>query len=302
MSAAEKAGSGFILQFDGNLWAGNSLIPGDPRPQNRNGKMLEQFLTRNQHLKIVNALPQCKGLITRRRMKNGEAEESILDLFIVCNKVLPFVTNMVIDEEKIYVLTNYKQYAKKRKAIDSDHMTEYMDLNIEVEPAKPERIEIYNYKDEASKVTFKKLTSETEEFTKCFQNQNPLLGQIENWTKLMDKYCSKSFKKIRIKKNDIKPINPSLKKLINQRNSLLKYPPNFQTGRNIEDITKRIYEIETEENRNKMIKNFEKLSDNLANVNLHNVWKKIKQIWPKNGSSIPTAKKNHQGHKKSSCT
>ena len=181
VSAADQAGSGFILQFDGNLWAGNSLIPGDPRPQNRNGKMLEQFLTRDQHLKIVNALPQCKGLITRRRMKNGEAEESILDLFIVCNKVLPFVTNMVIDEEKKYVLTNYKQYAKNRKAIDSDHMTEYMDLNIEVEPAKHERIEIYNYKDEASKVTFKKLTSETEEFTKCFQNQNPLLGQIQNW-------------------------------------------------------------------------------------------------------------------------
>lgn len=28
--------SGFILQFDGNLWAGTEIIPGDPHKQNRN--------------------------------------------------------------------------------------------------------------------------------------------------------------------------------------------------------------------------------------------------------------------------
>ena len=31
-------GAGFVLHCDGNLWAGNGIIPGDPRPQNRNGK------------------------------------------------------------------------------------------------------------------------------------------------------------------------------------------------------------------------------------------------------------------------
>ena len=28
---ADISGSGFILQFDGNLWAGNGIIPGDPK-------------------------------------------------------------------------------------------------------------------------------------------------------------------------------------------------------------------------------------------------------------------------------
>ena len=38
---AKRAGAGFILQFDGNLWAGDKIVPGDPRPQNKNGKYFD---------------------------------------------------------------------------------------------------------------------------------------------------------------------------------------------------------------------------------------------------------------------
>ena len=31
---AEQSGAGFVLQFDGNLWACSELIPGDPKKQN----------------------------------------------------------------------------------------------------------------------------------------------------------------------------------------------------------------------------------------------------------------------------
>ena len=62
---AHNSGSGFILHFDGNLWAGKDIVPGDPRPQNRNGKLFQEFLEKNPHLSVVNALPECEGLITR---------------------------------------------------------------------------------------------------------------------------------------------------------------------------------------------------------------------------------------------
>ena len=94
---AEQSGAGFVLHFDGNLWAGKELVPGDPRQQNRNGKMFEEFLDRHPHLSIVNALPECEGLITRRRLRDGQWEESVLDFFVVCSKVFPYVTRMVID-------------------------------------------------------------------------------------------------------------------------------------------------------------------------------------------------------------
>ena len=189
---------GFIFHCDGNLWAGSSIIPGDPREQNKNGKIFEEFLARNPNLIVVNSLPLCKGKITRHRIKDGKEEKSILDFFIVCRRILPFVTSMVIDEEKQFILTNYKPARKGSKAKDSDHFTEYLDIDLKVNPAKPVRKEIYNFKCKESQDTFKDITSNTEEFSKCFENNLSLLDQINNLRKVLKFKCQKVFKKIRI--------------------------------------------------------------------------------------------------------
>ena len=78
---ASSSGSGLIMQFDGNLWAGSDIIPGDPKSQNRNGKLFKEFLVRNPHLTVVNALPLCQGIITRSRLRDGKLEQSVLDFF-----------------------------------------------------------------------------------------------------------------------------------------------------------------------------------------------------------------------------
>ena len=101
---ASESETGFLLYFDGNLWAGEQIIPGDPRSQNRNGKLFQQFLERHPHLTVVNSLPICEGLITRKRWNDGKLEESVLDFFVVCDKILPFAEKMVIDEDKVHVL------------------------------------------------------------------------------------------------------------------------------------------------------------------------------------------------------
>ena len=61
VNEARKVNNAFILHFDGNLWAGSKIIPGDPRPKNRNGKMFENFLSSNPHLTVVNSLKICGG-------------------------------------------------------------------------------------------------------------------------------------------------------------------------------------------------------------------------------------------------
>ena len=142
VESAWNSGSGFILQFDGNLWAGPELIPGDPRQQNKNGKLFQEFLNRNPNLHVVNALPLCEGLITRSCVKENRVEKSVLDFFVVCTRVLPHITTMVIDEEKKFILTNYKNARNGAKAIDTDHFTEYMDVNLQIITEKPERREI----------------------------------------------------------------------------------------------------------------------------------------------------------------
>ena len=55
-----------------NLWAGKSIIPYDPREQNRK--------------------------------QNGKLEQSVLDFCVVCPIILSHITRMVINENKKYVL------------------------------------------------------------------------------------------------------------------------------------------------------------------------------------------------------
>lgn len=220
---AHESNSGFILQFDGNLWAGPNIVPGDPRPQNRNGKLFEEFLSRQKQLTVVNSLPVCEGLISRMRVKNGKEEKSVLDFFVVCSRVLPHVSRMKIDDDKKHILTNFKPARKGRAATDSDHFTEILDVNLEIVPEKPKRIEIYDFKDMKAQVLFKDKTSNTDEFSKCFNNSKNIEEQICQWRRVLNTFCKMVFKKIRINtKKKMKPLSSEIISLINQRNKLLK--------------------------------------------------------------------------------
>ena len=102
-----------------------------------------------------------------------------MDFFVVCTRVLPHITKMVIDEEKKFILTNYKNARNGAKAIDTDHFTEYMDVNLQIITEKPERREIYDFKNRESQAAFKENTSKTREFSDCFETDQPLLEQVE---------------------------------------------------------------------------------------------------------------------------
>ena len=52
---------------------------------------------------------------------------------------------------------------------------------------------------------------------------------------------------------------------------------------------------EAEANRNKIIENFQSFSQDPENVNLGHVWKVMNKVWPKFGTSVPSAKKDHKG-------
>ena len=99
--------AGFILQMDGNLWAGSEVVKDDPNECNQNGKLFKTFLKNNPHLHVVNSLNLCEGKITRIRITIKKEEKSILDFFVVCSRVLGLLVKMVIDEEKQYALSNY---------------------------------------------------------------------------------------------------------------------------------------------------------------------------------------------------
>ena len=290
---ADHLGNGFILQFDGNLWAGPDIIPEDPRAQNKNGRLFQEFLERHPHLKVVNSLPLCQGLITRSRLRDGVLEESVLDFFIICHRILPFVEKMIIDDKKEHILTNYQAVRSGGKATNTDHYTEYMDVNLEFESEKPKRVELFDFENKESQLTFKRITSETEEFSNCFKGRQSLQVQVKMWQKVLKSHCHQAFNKIRIRKNKMKPVKSSLSKMIDKRNILKREDANALLIQNVEeDIAKE----EAEENQNIIIENFKPLADNPEKTNLQQMWKLHAKLWPKNGNAPPTAKKNHKGN------
>ena len=112
---ADMAGAGFILQMDSNAHMGEQLIKNDPNVQNLNGKLLSQFLDRMPQLTVINSLPICEGLITRMRKTTKGTEMSVLDVFVTCSKILPFVKKMKIDEKRENHLTNFSAFQKVGK-------------------------------------------------------------------------------------------------------------------------------------------------------------------------------------------
>ena len=291
---AEKSGSGLIIQMDGNFWAGKNIIPNDPRPQNNNGKLFQQFLERNKNLTVVNSLEICEGLITRKRSRDGKIEQSILDFFIVCDLVLPFLSKMVIDEDKKHILTNYENVKKGGKANDTDHSTEYIDLNLKISTEKPVRKEIWNFKNKKAQNKFKIQTSKTNDFTNCFNSELSLEKQIQNWRNILTKNIKDNFKKVRItKKIKGNVFDKKVNKFVNIRNKIM----NDQVNRyhEIEEIKKEIAEMEAKMNRNKIVENFQSFSENPESLNLQQVWKLLNKLWPKVEPKLPSGKKNHRG-------
>ena len=53
--------------------------------------------------------------------------------------------------------------------------------------------------------------------------------------------------------------------------------------------------MQAEDNYLLIMKNFKRFSDNPENINLQEIWKILKTIGPKHGSTLPIAKKDHKG-------
>ena len=185
---------------------------------------------------------------------------------------------MVIDEKKEHILTNYKEAKRGGKAIDSDHFTQIMDVNLQIIPLKPERKEIYNFKNKESQDMFKEITTNTQKFSECFNNDLPIFKQVENWRNVLKSNCQRAFKKIRIDKKKHVKINPKIINLVDQRNKLRKKHKNFEDSEEVKTIEKEISCLEADENRESIIKNVKRFSDNPENVNLLEVWKVLKTI------------------------
>ena len=106
------------------------------------------------------------------------------------------------------------------KVIKADHKPMIMKLNLSINPTKPEKVEILDFKSAKGQAKFKVNTNETDIFTKCFSISDLVMKQISQWRQELDKVNKKSFSKIRIRPKHLKP--SAANSLINKRNKLAK--------------------------------------------------------------------------------
>ena len=177
VNQAELEEDGLVIQMDGNLHCVSDIVENDPNIQNQNGKLFFDFLKRNPSLIVVNALNVCEGLITRKREFEDKIEEAVLDFFIINERMLPYLTKMIVDEERNYTLSNFAQKKKNGKVIETDHNALIMEMNIEVNQKKPERVEIFNLKNKQCQEAFKEETEQNRQILECFMDELPVEKQ-----------------------------------------------------------------------------------------------------------------------------
>ena len=154
------------------------MIPNDPNPINKNGKYLKQFLKEHENLILLNSQSFCQGLITRTRNTVLRTEKAVLDFFIVCNKMLPFIMKVVIDEERKFALTNYAGKIK-----ESDNFTMIFDAQFSHERKVVDMVELLNFKNQECQAIFKEKSPNRMELLECFQSEDSVTVQGAKWFK-----------------------------------------------------------------------------------------------------------------------
>ena len=121
-------------------------------------------------------------------------------------------------------------------------------------------------------------------------NSNNVDLQAQDWMKTLVAHCDQAFPKIRIRAKHIKRSEAS--DLIDKRNKLLK--TKTDDSKEVTQLTEKIASILEEEGRSKAYR-FRKYCDKGNTLNVTEMWKLKKKIWPKKASALPVAKRDHGG-------
>ena len=312
---AELEGNGLIIQMDGNLHGGPEVIKNDPNQQNKNGNLFMHFLERNPFLSVGNNLDICKGTITRRRVLENRTEQAILDFFIMNDKMLSFLSNIIIDEDRSFTLSNFSQFKKNKRVIETDHNLMYADFDVSIPKRKPQRIELFNLRNKDCQAMFTTETTENSQLIKCFENMLPFENQCKMWLKTFNSLLYKCFRKIRVVKNDKKITQNDilLRERIELKNRAKSPTIDEEMKRKIEE---RITQIEanigndiSEKYKNEIMDTLQQLGGdrkNLSGSGRKKLWEILKRKYPKCAPGVPVGKKdkfgnlitNHEGLKK----
>ena len=299
------------IEMDANAKLGNECFSRDPHPQSSYGELLFEFCERN-NLVICNTTDLCQGSITRQRKTINGLEESILDYVIVCQEMFSYLSSMVIDEARTFVLTKYAKIRGKTVITQSDHNPIICQFNYlwsdNVQNGEQRR-EIFNYKDPEGLIKFKQLTS-LNTLSKCVNSD--VKGSGKKWIKEFNNIIQRSFKKIRINKRGIKNEKVDnlmrAKTLISQKiceitENLKLNPERIENQmqvlaslqEKIDSLDIEIANVCAEKNMKIIKEHYETVTDCAGSFNVPKMWG-LKKKLKLQSNNVPSAKKDAAGN------
>ena len=239
---------------------------------------------------MVNALPLCEGTITRERFTRLGTEKGILDFFLVCDKMLPLVTKMVIYEKGQNALGKYRG----GKVLKADHHMLKLELDISFHVNNDlDRKEMFNLRDKVCQKKFKLFTTNTKRFTKCFETGQTFEVQFKSWQRQFQKSLHANFRKIRVKNKDEKKKLSKIDTCIEKKRTILK-----KQHLSAEDH-KTIKRLDEEIGNECEEKEWQTLKEVLQGLDTsernNNIWKQMKKAYSNKVKPIPAGVENLEG-------
>ena len=288
---ALENGCQIILECDANAKLGFEVIPGAPNCQSSNGGLLWSLLKRN-NLTVVNSLDLCEGVITRHRITKNSEEKSVLDYLIISDGMCEFISKMVVDEDKIDVLTKYVGRKGLCKLVKSDHnmLIGYFNLTFTKE-LKNKRIEVFNFKNPLMQERFLQETS-GDRLVRCFNPSNSLEQNSQSFKKTLTSIVHKCFKKVRVRTDKPSVIDEKLHQL-----DVLKRQSKEGTT-TVGEVNKLEIEVQEQcavKNAEAIREHVENLSNLSGTFSSNMMWKLKKKVC-RRPAEPPMAKKDSKGN------
>ena len=172
-------------------------------------------------------------------------------------------------------------------------------MNLKAASLRISRREIYNLKNIECQNTFKSATDKSYDLRACMKLMLPLSERADAWKTSLKSHISRSFKKIRVRKSQVKASSSDY--LIDKRNKLTKVYQKEHSVLKKQTITTQIANIEIQiaqiilkEGLEKAYK-FRKFCNASSSFPVQEMWKFKNKLWPKKASALPVAKLNEKG-------
>ena len=117
------------------------------------------------------------------------------------DKLHPFLSKFIIDDDRNFCLSNFSQYKKNKRVIETDHSLMQQISRFFVPKRKPDRIELFNLRDKKCQEIFSQETESNPELFQFFDSHLPFEVQCKIWLKNFNSISYKCFKKVRITNN-----------------------------------------------------------------------------------------------------